>query len=364
LGIADLLENKKLEPEAREHARTISESGQHLDRLLSDFLDLSRMETGKLTIAPAPFKVSEFVKDTRLLWSGGAGKKDVSLKITQNNSAADRIEADATRLRQILFNLINNAMKFTEQGSVHAHIQTRSMNGSLLNLEMTVTDTGIGIADKDKARLFEAFEQANPQTVHRYGGTGLGLSIAKGLIDQMGGRISMSDNPAGGTIFRVVCPVRKAGPRLAVENKPRRKSANLKLGRILLVEDHDVSRLVICEALKAVGWTVDSVETVEQGQRRAANVAYQAILSDLHLGAMTGIDFVKSIRGLYGPNHSAPVLAVTADVSEERQRQCERAGFTAFIEKPIRPRHLVATLIDTIISHEADNRAPSVLKVV
>lgn len=350
LGIADLLADKKLDPEARDFARTISRSGQHLDHILSDFLDLSRLEDGKLSIHPTSFKVSDFVAETRKLWIGRADKKGIALKITLDDNAATRIEADATRLRQILFNLIGNAMKFTEKGAVSVHLQTRLIAKSALNLEMTVTDTGIGIADKDKARLFEAFEQATPQTVHKYGGTGLGLSIAKGLVDQMSGRITLSDNPEGGTVFRVICPVHKAGPRLAVENKKKQRSANLQLGRVLLVEDHDVSQFVISEALKAVGWQVDCVATVAQAQRRASEIRYQAILTDLHLGDQTGFDFIAALRGMFGPNQAVPVLAVSADVNPTRMRQCKDAGFTDFIEKPIRPRQLVAKLIDIIVT--------------
>lgn len=364
LGIADLLGDKKLPAEAQDYARTISESGQHLDRLLGDFLDLSRLEVGKLSIMQESFKVSDFVKDTRMLWAARAGQKGVGLKVTLDDSAAGRVEGDATRLRQILFNLIANAMKFTDQGSVAVHICTRLAAASALNLEMTVSDTGIGIADGDKARLFEAFEQATLQTMHRYGGTGLGLSIAKGLVERMGGQIKLSDNPGGGSVFHVVCPVRKAGPRLAVENKPSRRSANLKLGRILLVEDHDVSRLVITEALKAVGWTIDSVETADQAYRRGRDVSYQAILSDLHLGDVSGIDLVRKIRGHAGPNQHGLILAVTADVSDARMRQCAQAGFSGFIEKPIRPRNLVAKLVDAVLAHSEAGPLQARLKAV
>ena len=364
LGVADLLGDRKLDSEAKAYARTISESGQHLDRLLGDFLDLSRLEVGKLKISTAPFKISDFAKETRQLWSAQAGKKGVSLKVSLDNNAADRVEGDATRLRQILFNLIGNAMKFTEKGSVTAHIETRMTSSSQMALDMTVKDTGIGIADKDKARLFEAFEQATPQTVHRYGGTGLGLSIAKGLIERMGGTITLDDNPDGGAIFKVTCPVLKAGPRLAVENKTKRRSANFQLGRILLVEDHAVSRFVMTEALKAVGWQVDAVATVQQGNRRTDEISYQAVLSDLHLGDETGLDFIKGLRSRSGPNQWVPVLAVSADVSQQRINQVMNAGFNGFIEKPIRPRQLVAKLVDAIVSQSPETLRANLLKVV
>ena len=364
LGIADLLGDMKLDTEPREYARTIAESGQHLDRLLSDILDLTRLEVGKLAITPEPFKLGEFANEIRSLWAARSQKKGVTLKITADTQAAERIEADPTRLRQILFNLISNGVKFTEKGSVSAHLETQNLPQSGLQLVMRVVDTGAGINDADKARLFEAFEQATPQTVHRYGGTGLGLSIAKGLAEQMGGIISLTDNPDGGTVFTVTCPVRKAGPRLAVENAPAQRKANFQLGRILLVEDHAVSRLVISKALSAVGWSVDVAETVEDGCGHAFGTDYQLILTDLHLGEASGFDLVKSIRRSDGPNRFIPILAVSADVSDMRRQQCLNHGFNGFIEKPIRPRHLVASVIDAIIAQTAKTPTHLRLKAV
>lgn len=355
LGVAELLEDANLPSETLDLARTISTSGRHLDRLLSDILDLSRLESGRLPIALQPFKLRDFAKETRTLWRGESKKKNIGLKVTVDDRAGGRIEADETRLRQILFNLIGNAMKFTATGSVTAQLVTRAGENRALKLEMTVTDTGIGISDADKARLFEAFEQATPRTAHRFGGAGLGLSIAKGLVAQMGGTIRLEDNPGGGTVFRVVCPVHKPGPRLAVENSQSRRAGHFQLGRVLLVEDHDVSRLVMTKALSAVGWRVDAVETVAHAKRRALEVPYQAVLLDLHLGDGAGHQVAEIIRVNAGPNRYAPLLAVTADVGVEQRARCERAGFDGFIEKPIRPRSLVTSLADAIVAHGETN---------
>lgn len=352
LGVADLLEDTNIDGEAREFAQTIADSGRHLDRILGDFLDLTRLEVGKLTISPAPLKLTDLASEARNLWAGRSRKSNISLKITTDDTAASRIEADGTRLRQILFNLIGNAVKFTEAGSVSAHLETKASQAGAVRLVMTVTDTGVGISTSDKARLFQAFEQANVQTVHRYGGTGLGLTIAKGLVDRMGGKITLRDNPEGGSIFQVICPVRRAGPRLAVENK-RRKASNFQLGRIMLLEDHAVSRMVITRALNAVGWSIDHVTSVEQAKRRATSVPYQALLLDLHLQDGSGLDVIKAIRSSSGPNQDKPVLAVTADVSQSQKNICAEAGFTSFVSKPIRPRDLVATLADAIMASDA-----------
>ena len=212
LGIADLLGDRKLDPEARDYARTISESGQHLDRLLGDFLDLSRMETGKLEIAPTSFKLSDFVKEVRTLWMGRSSKKGISLKITLDDTAGDRIEGDATRLRQILFNLIGNAMKFTESGSVSVHVQTHLIGKSALNLEMTVTDTGIGIAKDQQEKVFERFTQVDGSARRRNEGVGLGLPIATGIVQAMGGTLNLESTLGQGSTFSFGLPLKIARP--------------------------------------------------------------------------------------------------------------------------------------------------------
>ena len=263
LGLSDLLAEAKMPDEARRMARTIGQSGRLLDRLLSDLLDLSRMEAGKLSISAEPFDLHDFASEARDLWAARAEGRNLSLRMNIGEETTHRIEADAMRLRQILFNLMSNALKFTEKGSVSVLLETPGLRDNL-GLRMTVTDTGCGISDEHKARLFTEFEQASVATARTHGGSGLGLSIAKGLAERMGGAISLTDNPEGGSIFTVEIPVCKAGPRLAVENNPRPRTAKLQLGNILVAEDHAVCQLVIEKALKAAGWQVDCVQTGEQ----------------------------------------------------------------------------------------------------
>ncbi|MAN45736.1 MAG: hypothetical protein CMF04_05945 [Hyphomonas sp.] len=349
LGVADLLQDQA-SGEAKRLARTISESGSHLDRLLNDLLDLSRLEAGKLSVSQAPFDLRDFASDARDLWQSRMAGKRLDLRIKVAGDAAPRLESDAMRIRQILFNLMSNALKFTERGYIGVELSTFEAAGSL-KLRMTVEDTGCGISDADKARLFEAFEQAAPSTAKTHGGSGLGLSIAKGLARRLGGEITLADNPQGGSIFTVTLPVQKAGPRLAVSSlpaKPRMRAFDL--GRILLAEDHAVSALVITRALSAAGWEVDAVKTGEDAIDRALVTPYQAILTDIHLPGTEGEEVLKTLRAFTGPNAAAPIIAVTADVSPERRLACQRAGFTTMIEKPIRPRALVATLADILIA--------------
>ncbi|MEM6900012.1 MAG: ATP-binding protein [Pseudomonadota bacterium] len=351
LGVADLLAEAGLSEPHRGYANAISESGHLLERLLTDLIDLSRLDADKMPILPEPFKLADFAQETRMLWAREAGSRNISLNVTCRSGANTRIEADSIRLRQILFNLVSNALKFSEGSKVDVILDTVESAGDALNLEMIVSDAGIGISDEDKERLFGVFEQARTETVHRYGGSGLGLALAKGLARKMDGTITLEDRAGGGSVFTVRCPVRRAGPRLAIKNE-RPRLANLKLGRVLIVDDHDVSRLVLTQSLSEAGWAVDVLETAEQALRRSSEIEYQAILLDLHLGATSGLKLARDLREMDGPNQGSAILAVTADARESVRDACARAGLNGVVTKPLRPKDLVATLIDTLIAAE------------
>lgn len=353
LGVADLLVDAKLTEEHRRYARTIASSGRMLDRLLSDMLDLSRMDVGKLAINAAPFSIRDFATEARDLWASKTLGKEVDLRFKIARGSKKRIIADGVRLRQILFNLVNNALKFTEQGYVDVELSTFVDAAGAPMFKMKVSDTGCGIADEHKARLFEEFEQASVSTAKNHGGAGLGLAVSKGLTKLMGGNITLEDNPDGGSIFTVSVKAETVGPRLAVDNPGRVRRGKLELGDILVVEDHRVSQMVIEKALTAAGWTVDSVYTGEQGVRRAGGKRYQAILIDRHLPDGLGEDVLMRIRSEALACHNVPVLLVTADVSQARREAARDAGFDSFIEKPIRPRELVAALADVLMHQEA-----------
>lgn len=353
LGVADLLVDSPLPKQSRHYAKTIASSGRLLDRLLTDMLDLSRMEAGKLSLNPEPLNLRDFATEARDLWSAKTVDRNVALKISIARKSAKRVVADGIRLKQILFNLMSNALKFTEKGHVDVELSAMKADDGQLFLSMTVADTGCGIADEHKERLFKQFEQVGDNTAALYGGSGLGLSIAKGLTEMMGGTLTLSDNPAGGSIFEVKVGVDAVGPKLAVNNPDRPRRGRLELGEILIIEDHRVSQMVMERALTAAGWKVDSVFTGEQGLRRAGGKRYQAILVDRFLPDCKGEDLLTRIRSEALVNHNVPILQVTADVSEERREAALKIGFDGFIAKPIRPRELVAALADVVMQQEA-----------
>lgn len=356
LGVADLIAEQADSAEARRLAETISTSGQHLERILNDMLDLSRLEAGKLAISMQPFDLRQFAAETRDLWQPRLDAKRIGLRIAVARSAEARIESDAGRLRQILFNLVSNAVKFTERGHVTVQISTEA-EGEDVSLIMTVADTGRGISDADKARLFEAFEQADETTEATFGGSGLGLSIARGLARRLGGEIVLTDNPGGGCLFTVAVPVRRAGPRLAIDNPAPSRPARFHLGEVLIAEDHETTAFVMREALVAAGWRVETVADAAEAANRIAVRRYQAILTDVHMPGGGGESVLWASRAALSPNRATPVLAVTADLSPERRLACQSAGFSGLIEKPVRPRMLVAALADALISVSRAPRA-------
>lgn len=353
LSVADLLVDTKLSKQSMDYARTIASSGRVLDRMLTDMLDLSRMEAGKLTLNKEPLTLRDFANEARDLWGAKTVDKNVSLRVSVARGTEKRVVVDAMRLRQVLFNLISNALKFTDKGYVEVELSTRQGDDGELALSMIVKDSGCGIADEHKARLFEEFEQATPETAALHGGTGLGLAIAKGLTELMGGTITLSDNPEGGSIFTVEIGVERMGPRLAIDNPVQLRRGRLELGDILVIEDHRVSQMVMEKALSAAGWNVDCVFTGEQGIRRAGGKRYQAILVDRHLPDEKGEAVLARIRSEALVCQDVPVMLVTADVSPERREASLKAGFDGFIAKPIRPRELVAALADIVMRQEA-----------
>ena len=232
--------------------------------------------------------------------------------------------------------------------------------GEGLSLVMTVADTGRGISDADKVRLFEEFEQADDTTATTHGGSGLGLSIARALTRRLGGDIALADNAGGGCLFTVTVPVQKAGPRLAVENPAPSGAGRFDLGEILVAEDHDTTAFVIREALIAAGWRVECVPDATAAAERLAVRRYQAVLSDVHMPGGGGEAVLRAARFGPGQNSRIPILALTADATAERREAYEKLGFSGLIQKPVRPRALVAALADTLLNTSREKQAKAV----
>ncbi|MEO0713245.1 MAG: ATP-binding protein [Pseudomonadota bacterium] len=343
LGLAELMLDAGRGTDTRTYARAIANSGSHLNRVLDDLLDAAQLRIGKASLSPEPVDLKAFAGELENHWAGQVAQTGV--RLTAKHSGTRRVEIDPVRLRQVLYNLVSNALKYAGSGTIAVSFSTETVDEDVVLLA-SVADHGEGIADADKAKLFDAFEQAD-QT---HAGVGLGLYISRTLTERMGGDLWVEDNPEGGAIFRLCLPVRKAGPRLAVDNPGLSGRRNFELGRILIIEDHETTRFVMTQSLVGAGWTVDVASTIEDGLRKARCGDYQAVISDLHLPDGEGEALVSYIRKTHGHERSMPVIAATADVSDGRKKRAFAAGFDDIIIKPIRPRLFVTRLADTILS--------------
>ncbi|MEL6568783.1 MAG: ATP-binding protein [Pseudomonadota bacterium] len=353
LGHTERLLRKDLVPEARQSLDVIARSTESLADLVSRSVEAGRVRSGDIVPKIAPFSTSQLAQDLAALWQPRAEEKGLAFDVSVSSALPTRLEGDAVRIQQILGNLISNAIKYTESGAVHFSLEGLAREEGQVAFSACVADTGRGISETERERLFEPFQRL--QSAGGEQGVGLGLSISLGLARAMGGDLTYCDAAEGGSVFRLALPLRRAGPRLATEGVPktaRPTRSAFKLGDILLVEDHAASQALIESTLGNAGWRVDTVATLAQARRRVDHKPYQAILCDYFLRDGQGDVLIKMLRGHPGPNSETLCLAVTADSSEARKRHCLAAGFAGVIAKPIRGPELITTLADFISAAE------------
>jgi PAS domain S-box-containing protein len=355
LGMAQAMTAGPLEPAQRERLDVIRQSGETLLAVLNDVLDLSKIEAGKLELEEVEFDVGEVAKSVHGAFSAIAAQKGLRFELAITRAARGAYRGDATRVRQLLGNLVSNALKFTESGRVDVRVGRRA--GALA---LSVTDTGVGIAADQQATLFRKFEQADASTTRRFGGTGLGLAICRELAERMGGRIEMTSAEGRGSTFVVLLPLPRAAGRRAVPApaKPRPESAPSSL-RVLAAEDNHVNQLVLRTLLSQagieptiVGDGVDAVAAWEAGQ-------WDVILMDVQMPRMDGPTATRFIREreLAQRRARTPILALTANAMTHQVNQYLAAGMDGFVAKPIEVRRLFealeAALAQTASAREA-----------
>lgn len=356
LGMAQLLlADGVSDAERREGARVILHSGQTLLALLNDVLDLSKVEAGKLTIEAGVVDPGELLRETHMLFAATARQKDLELACHWHGPAGRRYAGDPQRLRQMLANLVSNALKFTPKGAVT--VEARELPGSTdaaTRLEFSVADTGIGIAANQQSLLFQPFSQIDDSATRRYGGTGLGLSIVKNLAKLMGGDVGVESAAGQGARFWFVIPAR---PLAAAEDTRQdgREAAQPAwtmaaahfTGRVLVVEDNSVNRLVIEKMLHKLGVDTRHAENGRQAlEQLAADAAIDLVLMDVQMPEMDGLSATRALRAREAASGAPrlPVIALTADAFPEDRAACLAAGMDAFLAKPLHLEALVATL--------------------
>jgi len=348
VGVLNLLERESLSSEGRDLLGEALACSDMLAQLIDDVLDFSKMEAGKLEVSRAPTDPAAVMASVVALLHPQADGKNLYLRAvaTPADTEASRwAMIDPVRLRQCLFNIIGNAVKFTETGGVEVRMRFIGQAfdpGRRLRVE--VQDTGVGVPEEAKAALFDRFQQAHSGTTRRFGGTGLGLAISRGLAELMGGEMGFDSTEGVGSLFwfEITAPQAEAppiAPQLAAREAPL---ADL---RILIVDDNRTNRLVGLKSLEALGAEAETADSGQAAIAAAARGGYDLILMDVNMPGMDGLEATRLIRALPKPQADVPIVALTADVMTHHQAAYHAAGMNGFVPKPFSPTQLLTEIV-------------------
>ena len=337
LGLNELMLHSNLDSQQRRHAELIGSSGRLLLALINDILDVSRIEAGHLQLTAAPFSLRPAVDGVVALMRERAVAKSLALRLHFKPNEDALIHGDVIRIQQILFNLIGNAVKFTDAGTVQVDVVVEPGAGHALTLHLVVSDTGIGIAESAMPTLFDRFTQADSTTMRRYGGSGLGLAITREIVQMMGGEIVTTSTPGQGSRFAISLPSHfvdrhELVPKVAEAQQDQAARPAL---RILVAEDNDVNQILINAVLARMGHRVHLVANGELAVEAVRRGDYDLVLMDLQMPGMDGMEATQAIRALGDGRASLPIIAMTANAFEEDRRACLAAGMDDYVAKPI-----------------------------
>jgi len=342
IGMAELLRETTLDEEQRSQVETLCASGRALQALLGDILDLSKLEAGRLDLNVQVFDPRRLFSEIADLMGYRAREKGLYLGMAVAPEVPPLLEGDDLRLRQVALNLVGNAVKFTERGTIALIVSVA--NRAPLRLRVDVTDTGTGIDPEVMTRLFAPFSQGDAQIAKRFGGTGLGLAIARRLVEALGGTIGADSQPGEGSRFWFEVPL-QAAEASAVQSVPdaadRPGPAPLE---ILMAEDNPVNRKVIQVFLERRGHRVHTVSDGAQAVEAMRQHPYDVVLMDMRMPVMDGLAATRAIRALPQPNCQVPIVALTANAFRSDAEQCAEAGMDAFLAKPVDFLALTSTL--------------------
>ena len=357
LGLTELLESSNLDEEQRADLRTLRECGHNLLVILSDILDYSKIEAGKLVLENGTIDIRYIAHDVVRLMRPLAQAKNVELRLDVDDLTPSQVSGDQTRLRQVLLNLVGNAIKFTDHGSVVLEIrpaQSAENNESTgsISLRFDIIDTGIGIESAALDNLFKPFAQADASTTRVYGGTGLGLAICKSLCNLMNGDIWATSEPGKGSTFSCEIPFELPSHPHESMDRPATPVFDEGLAeahplRILVIDDSAMNQLVACRMLTKMGYTPIVATGGKQGLKLALEDHFNLLLIDLQMPDIDGYSVLKQVRATLPANRCPRCIAMTANALREDRDKCLQAGFDAFLPKPFTSRDLKAHLLDT-----------------
>ncbi|MCG5243479.1 ATP-binding protein [Azospirillum doebereinerae] len=369
IGMGDLLMGTDLSDQQATLVKTLRSSADTLLSILNDVLDFSKIEAGQLRLEAIDFSLHRLVDDVVQLFLVRAAAKGLTLTASIAEDTPRHVRGDPTRLRQVLFNLVSNAIKFTDRGGVEiavwspdspapgptAGADPATGDALPIALRFEVEDSGIGMTEEQRARLFGAFVQADVSTSRKYGGTGLGLAICKRLVEAMGGDIAVTSSPGRGSLFRFTIQTlpAEASPMAELAARPPAPvprheeplAAPVTL-RLLLAEDNDINRMLITAMLTRIGHRVDAVVDGRAAVEAVRDSDYDVILMDMEMPVLDGRSAARAIRRMIGPASRIPIVGLSADALPEHRDGHLAAGLDAYLTKPVDWEHLNAVITD------------------
>ena len=354
IGMLELLRGTKLTDQQKGFMDTAMHSAEMQLSVINDILDFSKIEAGKLSLEKLPFDPSDTVTNICSMMVNLANTKGIKLSQSIDSSANRLVTGDPARLRQVIANLINNAIKFTDDGEISIHTAVEREEGDTVWLRFEVTDTGIGIDQETVNALFEPFSQADSSTTRKFGGTGLGLTISMQLTQLMGGRIGVESEPGSGSTFWISIPFGKGGniatpdsvDVTVLDGGQEKVQPNTYTARVLLVEDIFINREVTHALLAKVGIKPDDAENGREAVEKIVQNSYDLVLMDVQMPEMDGFEATRQIRKHEEANSipRTPIIAMTALAMEGDQDKCFEAGMDDYLAKPIREKELLKKL--------------------
>ena len=364
LGMSELALHSQEEGERKEYLRLVKSSAEALLVILNDILDLSKIESGKLVIERHRFPLRQMLGDLIELMRPQATSKGLRLDYAIADNVPAQLLGDPTRLRQVLFNLIGNAIKFTESGAVSLHVEVLSSAPLEIRLQFQVRDSGIGIPADKLTHIFDAFTQADASTTRRFGGTGLGLNICQRLVELMGGEIGVESEPGKGSCFRFILPLQipaavADNPVVQLPSSPAGIAPKTSGLDVLLVEDNAVNQLVARRLLEKMGHRVTlAVNGQEAVNMIAAGKGFDIVLMDIQMPVLGGIEATQQIRAIETSSGlpRLPIIAITANAMQGDRETYLAAGMDDYIAKPFKPDDL-AGKVRTLVGEKAQGLA-------
>ena len=353
IGFTDLLLETDLNSEQDEFLGRIKKSSNTLLVLTNDILDLSKLEAGKLTFESIEFDLIDLIDQIIKMVEHNATKKGIELSLYIDSKCPRYIEGDPTRLNQVLLNLINNAVKFTEEGEVNIYVKPKKEIGDSISIVFKIEDTGIGMSKAAQKVIFNSFTQARSDTTRKYGGSGLGLAIVKMIIAQKQGEINLDSTLGKGTIFTITIPFKKSDKKhvegksnslLGTDNK-KAKHFNLKNLKILLAEDNPMNQALAKSRLNSWNCKIDIADNGKIALEKLENNVYDLILMDIQMPELDGYQATAQIRKLKSPLCEIPIIAMTAHASSVDEEKALKAGMNDYISKPFNPEKLYNKII-------------------